>query len=55
MLLDYVVSFETGDVDLHVEGSRKWVKDLGPVVESYIGFIEVREDSFALIGDASSH
>lgn len=37
MLEDYKESFEHGDVDLHKEGSGKWVKDVGPVVESYIG------------------
>ncbi|KAK4705199.1 dipeptidyl-peptidase III, partial [Phenoliferia sp. Uapishka_3] len=36
MLLDYKESFETGDVEMHKEGSRKWVKDQGPVVESFI-------------------
>ncbi|KAL8283979.1 hypothetical protein RQP46_005092 [Phenoliferia psychrophenolica] len=40
MLLDYKTSFENGDIEMHKEGSRKWVKDQGPVVESYIGFIE---------------
>lgn len=37
MLLDYKESFANGDIELHKEGSRKWVKDQGPVVESYIG------------------
>lgn len=41
MLKDYVGSFESGDVGLHKEGSRKWVKDVGPVVESYIGFVKI--------------
>lgn len=39
MLLDYRTSFETGDIEMHKEGSRKWVKDQGPVVESYIGCV----------------
>lgn len=29
--------FETGSIKDHKEASREWVKDVGPVVESYIG------------------
>jgi hypothetical protein len=46
MLRDYETSFENGDIEMHKEGSRKWVKDVGPVVENYIGFIESYVDPF---------
>lgn len=32
MIDDYIRSFTTGSIADHVEGSTKWVKDIGPVV-----------------------
>ncbi|KAG6375168.1 peptidase family M49-domain-containing protein [Boletus reticuloceps] len=46
MLDGYVKSFETGSIEEHQKGSIAWVKDIGPVVESYIGFIETYVDPY---------
>jgi dipeptidyl-peptidase-3 len=48
MLKYYVKHFRGGDVEDHKEAQRHWIKDLGPVVESNIGFIETYRDPFGV-------
>ncbi|KAJ3053506.1 hypothetical protein HK097_004145 [Rhizophlyctis rosea] len=44
MMEAYVESFETGSIEAHKESQRHWIRDVGPTVESNIGYIETYRD-----------
>ena len=44
MLTNYEEHFRYGDIDKHKDSQRNWIRDIGPIVETDIGFIETYLD-----------
>ena len=51
MMIEYANSFVTGSNEAFKESQKLWVKDLGPRVESNIGFIETYRDPSGIRGE----
>lgn len=51
MISHYINTFKTGDINEHKKSQIEWVKDLGPVVETNIGFIESYRDPAGVRGE----
>nr|QBH22561.1 peptidase family M49 containing protein [Philasterides dicentrarchi] len=40
MIKYYIEHFQSGDIEMHKNSQRSWIRDKGPIVETNIGFIE---------------
>ncbi|OQO05129.1 hypothetical protein B0A48_08149 [Cryoendolithus antarcticus] len=48
---EYVKAFHDGSMEAHKQSQRHWVKDMGPMVEANVGFIETYRDPSGLRGE----
>jgi dipeptidyl-peptidase-3 len=44
MVSAYIEHFKYGDVDKHKDSQKHWISDVGPIIETNIGFIETYLD-----------
>jgi dipeptidyl-peptidase III len=44
MLDQYILNFDSGDMEYHKEAMKKWITDVGPAIETNIGYIETYLD-----------
>ncbi|GAM27164.1 hypothetical protein SAMD00019534_103390 [Acytostelium subglobosum LB1] len=51
MTQKYVDSFRNGSIHDHKDSQRWWIKDISPVVETNIGFIESYRDPYGVRGE----
>ncbi|QPG76406.1 hypothetical protein FOA43_003795 [Brettanomyces nanus] len=51
MLENYIAAFMTGSMNCHYNSQIHWVKDIGPSVETNIGFIETYRDYLGTKGE----
>ncbi|QID87934.1 hypothetical protein GRS66_010628 [Saccharomyces pastorianus] len=54
MLQEYIDHFVTGSSHSHKEAQKLWVKDISPIIETNIGFIETYREPSGIIGEFES-
>lgn len=54
MLKEYIDHFVTGSSHAHKEAQKLWVKDISPIIETNIGFIETYREPSGIIGEFES-